>query len=95
MATEFNTGGKVRPDNAARQPMNVPSEAPARRSWGMVGALAAIAVLVVIGLLFSMKDTGTTVSNAPAAATTGSANSPSNPPAAPGPQGQVESNSMR
>jgi hypothetical protein len=98
MATEFNPGGSVKKDNAARGSMNPPTTpAPKRKSWGMIGALAAIAVLVVLGMLFSLKETGTSVSDNTPGATTGSSTtpSPSNPPPASGAQGQGESNSTR
>jgi hypothetical protein len=98
MATEVNPGGSVNKDNAARRSMNPPTTpAHKRKSWGMIGALAAIAVLVVLGMLFSMRDTGTSVSdNTPGTATGSSTTpSPSNPPPAPGAQGQGGSNSTR
>ncbi len=97
MATEFNPGGPIRRDEAARKSINPPMPATRERSsWGMIAAAAAIAILVVAGMLFSMREPGTTATNTPSA-TTGSSStpSPSNPPAAPGPTGQGESNSTR
>ena len=99
MATEFNPGGPVERDNAARASINPPT-APARErsNWGAIGVIGAIAILVVVGMLFSMGNNDTTSSSKEPGATTGlsTTRSPSNPPPAPGPQqGQGESNSRR
>lgn len=93
MATEFNPGGPINRDSAARERINHPTAAPARNNRGMIFAIAAIAALVVAGMMFSMRDSNTPTANTSPGVTTGA--SPSNPPAAPGPQGQGESNSTR
>jgi hypothetical protein len=96
MATEFNPGGPIEKDAAARNTINPPAPARETRNWGMMIAVAAIAALIVFGLLFSMRGTQTASTVDPASTpgvTTGA--SPSNPPPAPGPQGQGESNSKR
>lgn len=96
MATEFNPGGPINRDSAARESINPSSEVARRRSWGPIAVAAVIAGLVVLGMLMTMRDTDNSASvTAPAATTGSSVPSPSNPPPAPGPQGQGESNSMR
>lgn len=96
MATEFNPGGPVRRDNATRGSMNPPTTRTRNRgSWGLFAAAVVIVLLVATGLLFSMRDTDTTASSTAPGTTTGSTLSPSNPPAAAGPQGQGEGNSTR
>jgi hypothetical protein len=96
MATEFNPGGPVERDDAVRGSMN-PQTMRSRdtNNWGMLAAAAAIGFLVVVGMMFAMRDTDTTTSNTSPGVTTGIAPSPSNPPPAPGPKGQGESNSTR
>lgn len=94
MAREFNpergknSDAKLRNDSI--------TDARRQSRWSI---MAAIALALGMGLIFwSMIDAdNTTVSNTPPAVTTGSSAtpSPSNPPAAPGPAGQGESNSTR
>ena len=96
MATEFNPGGPIERDNPARNTINPPAAARETRSWSMMIAAAVVAALVVFGLLYSMRGPETASNVGPASTpgvTTGA--SPSNPPAAPGPKGQSESNSTR
>ena len=93
MATEFNPGGPIEKDAAARRTINPLEPAREGRSWGMIIAIAA---LVVFGMVFSMRP-NTTASNVGPGATTGTTTgaSPSNPPTVRSPQGQGESNSTR
>lgn len=54
VATEFNPGGQIHRDSAAREPMNVPASASSRGStWKTIAVLAVIAGLVVLGLFMS------------------------------------------
>ena len=91
MATEFNPGGSIKRDSAARDSINPPTTpAPERYSGGTIVAIAAVAVVMAIGMFFSVRNATTTASTDVPAITTGSstAPSPSNPPPAPGPKGQ-------
>ena len=96
MATEFNPGGPIEKDTAVRNTINPPAPARETRNWSMMIGAAVVAALVVFGLLYSMRGPETASTVGPASTpgvTTGA--SPSNPPAAPSPQGQGESNSKR
>lgn len=94
MATEFNTSGPVRKDKATRGSLNPPTaRVGTMQHWSTFVILGLLAVVVVFGVIFTVQDTSTTASNE--AVTTGIARSPSNPPPAPGPAGQGESNSTR
>jgi hypothetical protein len=96
MATEFNPGGPINRDSAARESINPPMATAKRSNWGAMAVAATIAGLIILGLLMLMRDTDNMASDTTPAATTGSSTpSPSNPPPAPGPRGQGESNSTR
>lgn len=96
MATEFNPGGPVHRDSAAREPMNIATtRSPTRRNWSVLAVIALIAGLVGVGLIFSTRDATNSASNDLPGITTGQSTtpSPSDPPA--GVKGQGESNSTR
>jgi hypothetical protein len=97
MATEFNSGGPLEKDEVTRGAMNPPARVGDVRHWSTITILAMLAIVVVIGLIFSVRDATTTASDATPGVTTGiSADpTPSNPPAARSPQGQGERNSTR
>ena len=72
MATEFNPGGQIHRDSAAREPMNVPASASSRRgNWKALAVLAAIAGLIVLGLFLSTSISNHFASSSSTAVTTG------------------------
>jgi hypothetical protein len=97
MANEFNPGGPIERDSATRGSQNPPTvRAGDGRHWSTYVILALLAVVIVVGLFLTVRDTNTSASNSAPGTTTGSSvPSPSNPPAVPGPAGQGESNSTR
>ena len=97
MATEFNPGGPIERDRATRGSLNPPTVRVGQaRHWSTIVILALLAVVVLAGLFFTVRDMNTTASNSTPGTTTGqSVPSPSNPPAVRSPAGQGESNSSR
>jgi hypothetical protein len=97
MATEFNSGGALEKDEVTGGAINPPARVGDVRHWSTIVILAMLAMVVAIGLIFSVRDATTTASDATPGVTTGiSADpSPSNPAPARSPQGQGESNSTR
>jgi len=97
MATEFHSGGSLEKDDVTRGAMNPPARVGDVRHWSTIVILAMLAIVVAIGLIFSMRDATTTASDATPGVTTGISvePSPSNSPPARSPQGQGERNSTR
>jgi hypothetical protein len=97
MATEFNPGGKIQQDKAARGSINPPTTVIHHgRHWSTFVILGLLAIVLVTGIVLTVRDSFDTASETSSGATTGmSGASPSNPPPAPGPAGQGESNSTR
>lgn len=97
MATEFNPGGPIERDGATRASLNPPTlRVGQARHWSTFVILALLAVVIAVGLFFTVRDMNTTASNSMPGTTTGqSVPSPSNLPAVPSPAGQGESNSTR
>jgi hypothetical protein len=97
MATEFNPGGPIERDRATRGSLNPPTVRVGQaRHWSTFVILALLAVVIVTGLVFTIRDMNFAASNSTPGTTTGqSVPSPSNPPAVQSPAGQGESNSTR
>jgi hypothetical protein len=82
MAREFDPNNPNRTDYPAGEPINDPLVSEPRSNMGLIGALAALAVAVVLGLVFwSNSGPDTTASNTSPGVTTGS--STASPPARP------------
>jgi hypothetical protein len=97
MATEFNPGGPIERDRATRGSLHPPVVRVGQmRHWSTYVILALLAVVVVTGLVLTVRDMNISASNSAPGTTTGqSAPSRSNPSAVPSPAGQGESNSIR
>jgi hypothetical protein len=73
MANKSNPGGSNERDRTPRVGDG--------RHWSTIVILAMLAVVIIVGLIFSMRDYDTTASNKAPAVTTGTSTpSPSNPP---------------
>jgi hypothetical protein len=80
MAREFDPNDPNRTDYPAGEPINDPLVREPRSNMGLIGALTALAVAVVLGLVFwSNSGPDTTASNTSPGVTTGS--STASPPA--------------
>jgi hypothetical protein len=97
MATEFNPGGPIERDRATRRSRNPPAVRVGQmRHWSTYVILALLAIVVVTGLVLTVRDLNISASNSVPGMTTGqSVPSPSSPPAVQRPAGQGESNSTR